>query len=49
MSNEFPTTVDAAVRLLKSMVDEKEQASIALKCEEELFMLQFSLGLWILA
>lgn len=45
MNDLFPTNVDAAVRLLQCMVDEKEQAKIALMEDEELVMLHPSLGL----
>lgn len=47
MANEFPTTVDAAVRLLLSMVEESEQAKIAAMGSDELYTLHFGLGTWI--
>ena len=47
MGNEFPTTVDAAVRLLLSMVEESEQAKIAAMDSEDIYTLHFGLGVWI--
>jgi len=47
MANEFPTTVDAAVRLLLRMVDESEQAKIASMDSEDIYTLHFGLGVWI--
>jgi len=47
VANEFPTTVDAAVRLLMSMVKEPEQAKIAAMDSDELYTLHFGLGMWI--
>ena len=47
MGNDFPTTVDAAVRLLMSMVDESEQAKIAAMDSEDMYTLHFGLGVWI--
>jgi hypothetical protein len=47
MANEFPTTVDAAVRLLLSMVEESEQAKIAAMESEDIYTLHFGLGMWI--
>ncbi|MBA3056328.1 MAG: hypothetical protein KJ614_01955 [Gammaproteobacteria bacterium] len=47
MANEFPTTGDAAVRLLLGMVEESEQAKIAEMAEDDLINLHFGLGLWI--
>ncbi len=47
MANEFPTTVDAAVRLLLGMVDESEQARIAAMDSEDMYTLHFGLGVWI--
>jgi len=47
MGNEFPTTVDAAVRLLMSMVDESEQAKIAAMDSEDMYTLHFGLGVWV--
>ena len=45
--NALPETVDAAVRLLQSLVPEDEQARIAQMAETELVMLDFGLGSWI--
>lgn len=45
--NDLPETVDAAVRLLQSLVPEDEQARIAQMAETELVMLDFGLGQWI--
>ncbi len=47
MANEYPTTVDAAVRLLLSMVEESEQAKIAVMDSEDIYTLHFGLGMWI--
>ena len=47
MANEFPTTVDAAVRLLLGMVEESEQAKIAAMDSEDIYTLHFGLGMWI--
>jgi len=47
MVNEFPTTVETAVRLLMSMVEESEQTKIAAMIDEDLYMLHFGLGIWI--
>ena len=47
MANEFPTTVDVAVRLLLSMVAESEQAKIAAMDSEDIYTLHFGLGVWI--
>jgi hypothetical protein len=47
MGNSFPTTVDAAVRLLLNMVDETEQAKIAAMEADDLYILHFGLGMWI--
>lgn len=47
MANEFPATVDAAVRLLLGMVEESEQAKIAAMDSEDIYTLHFGLGIWI--
>lgn len=47
MANEFPTTVDAAVRLLMCVVDESEQMRIAAMDSEDIYTLHFGLGMWI--
>lgn len=47
MGNEFPSTVDAAVHLLLSMVEESEQIKIAAMDIEDLHALHFGLGMWI--
>ena len=47
MANEFPTTVDAAVRLLMGMVEESEQAKIAAMDSDDIYTLHFGLGAWI--
>lgn len=47
MEDSYPTTVDAAVRLLMSMVDESEQAKIAAMNVDDLSNLHFGLGTWI--
>lgn len=46
-SDGFPETVDAAVRLLITMVPKAEQARIAAMARDELVVLHFGLGLWI--
>lgn len=43
----LPQTVEEAVRLLRSLVPEDQQASIAAMPEEELMTLDFGLGTWI--
>lgn len=47
VSTNCPTTVDAAVRLLMSMVDESEQAKIAAMNVDDISSLHFGLGMWI--
>lgn len=47
MNNLFPTTVEAAVRLLQVMVPDNEQAKIAAMQEDNLINLDLRLGLWI--
>ena len=47
MANEYPATVDAAVRLLVAMVEESEQAEIASMDGDDLYKLHFGLGVWI--
>jgi hypothetical protein len=47
VANNFPTTVDAAVRLLMSMVDESEKAKIAAMDADDIYTLHFGLGTWI--
>lgn len=47
MANEFPTTVDAAVRLLLGMVEESEQTKIAAMDSADIYTLHFGLGMWI--
>lgn len=47
MANEFPTTVDAAVRLLLGLVEESEQARIAAMDSDDIYTLHFGLGTWI--
>lgn len=47
MGNDFPTTVDGAVRLLMSMVEESEQTKIAAMDSEDIYTLHFGLGVWI--
>ena len=47
MANEFPTTVDGAVRLLMSMVEESEQTKIAAMDGDDIYTLHFGLGMWI--
>ena len=45
--NAFPSTVEEAVRLLRGMVPEVEQARIAMMQEDELKLLHFGLGQWV--
>jgi len=47
VANKFPATVNAAVRLLLSMMDESEQAKIAAMDSEDIYTLHFGLGMWI--
>jgi hypothetical protein len=47
MADLFPTTVEAAVRLLKTMVPDSEQAKIIGMTEDDLINLDLGLGLWI--
>lgn len=43
----FPTTVEAAVRLLQGVVPENEQLKLAAMAQDELITLHFGLGQWI--
>lgn len=45
--NHLPTTIEAAVRLLKSVVPDDEQRKIISMQESDLVNLHFGLGLWI--
>ena len=45
--NAFPSTVEEAVRLLRGMVPEVEQARIAMMQEDELTLLHLGLGQWL--
>jgi len=47
VENEFPTTVDAAVRLLLGMVEEADQVQISSMTNDDLYKLHFGLGMWI--
>lgn len=44
---ELPGTVDAALRLLRGLVPDAEQAKIAYLKEDELIGLDLGLGMWI--
>ena len=44
---DLATTVEAAVRILRSMILDKEQAEIAAMAEEDLVNLHLGLGFWI--
>ena len=44
---ELPTTVDAAVRILRALVPVEEQAKITLLTEDQLLTLHFGLGQWV--
>ena len=46
-TSEFPTSVEAAVRLLQDLVPEDEQAKIADMTQDELIALHFGLGQWV--
>jgi hypothetical protein len=43
----FPTTVEAAVRLLQGVVPENEQSELAVMAQDELMTLHFGLGQWV--
>ena len=43
-SGEFPTSIEAAVRLLQGLVPEDEQAKIAAMTQDELIALHIGLG-----
>ncbi|UUZ77398.1 hypothetical protein LP414_09330 [Polaromonas sp. P1(28)-13] len=45
--NNYPTTVDSAVRLLQELVPENERVKIRLMTEDDLTMLDFGLGQWV--
>jgi hypothetical protein len=47
MGNDFPTTVDGAVRLLLGLVEESEQIKIAAMDGDDIDTLHFGLGMWI--
>ena len=44
---ELPTTVDAAVRILRGLVPVEEQEKITLLSEDQLLSLHFGLGQWV--
>ena len=44
---DLPTTVEAAVRILRNMIPDKEQTEIAAMPEDDLVSLHLGLGLWI--
>ena len=44
---ELPTTVDAAVRILRALVPVEEQAKITSLTEDQLLSLHFGLGQWV--
>lgn len=43
----FPTSVEAAIRLLQGLVPENEQSKLATMTEDELMALHFGLGQWV--
>jgi hypothetical protein len=43
----FPTSVEAAVRLLQSVIPENEQSKLACMMQDELMSLHFGLGQWV--
>lgn len=47
MADDLPVNIEAAVRVLQTMISESEQAKIAAMPEEELIALHFGLGQWI--
>jgi hypothetical protein len=47
LQGKYPTTVEAAVRLLQNLVPESEQARIATLAENELTPLHYGLGQWV--
>ena len=44
---ELPTTVEAAVRILRGLVPADEQTKITLLSEDQLLSLHFGLGQWV--
>ena len=44
---ELPTTVDAAVRILRGLVPVEEQEKITSLTEDQLLSLHFGLGQWV--
>lgn len=44
---DWPTTVDAAVRVLRGLLPEDEQQKIAAMAEDDLILMHFGLGMWI--
>lgn len=47
VQDKFPTTVEAAVRLLQGLVPENEQVKLAALAADDLMTLHFGLGQWI--
>lgn len=45
--NNYPRTIEAAVRLMQGLVPEDEQQKIRRMSEQDLSMLDFGLGQWI--
>jgi hypothetical protein len=45
--NNYPRTIESAVRLLQGLVPEDEQQKIRSMTEQELAILDFGLGQWI--
>ncbi len=46
-ADEWPTTVDAAVRVLEAMLPDAEKETIAAMPEKDLIMLHMRLGQWV--
>lgn len=44
---DYPPTIEAAVRLLKAVVPDAEQAKIRVMAESDLTMLHLGLGQWV--
>lgn len=46
-NKDWPTTIDAAVRVLQGLLPEDEQRKIAAMAEDDLILMHFGLGAWI--
>lgn len=45
--NDYPATVESAVRLLQGLVPEHEKEKVRMMQEDDLSMLDFGLGQWV--